>query len=49
LVVLGPLVVPKNTAPHILVIDDDLHGRDLVVEYPGKNGMRVCALRGAPR
>jgi two-component system OmpR family response regulator len=31
------------TAPHILVIDDDPDMRDLVVEYLGKNDMRVSA------
>ena len=30
-------------APHILVIDDDPDMRDLVVEYLGKNDMRVSA------
>jgi len=30
-------------APHILVIDDDPDLRDLVVEYLGKNDMRVSA------
>jgi len=32
-----------TTAPHILVIDDDPDMRDLVVEYLGKNDMRVSA------
>ncbi len=32
---------PAQTAPHILVIDDDADVRDLVVEYLGKNDMRV--------
>jgi len=31
------------TLPHILVIDDDPDMRDLVVEYLGKNEMRVSA------
>jgi two-component system OmpR family response regulator len=31
------------TAPHILVIDDDSDVRDLVVEYLGKNDLRVSA------
>ena len=33
----------SSTAPHILVIDDDPDVRDLVVEYLGKNDMRVSA------
>ena len=32
-----------TTAPHILVIDDDPDVRDLVVEYLGRNDMRVSA------
>ena len=32
-----------TSAPHILVIDDDPVVRDLVVEYLGKNDMRVSA------
>ncbi|WP_382158108.1 response regulator [Hydrogenophaga sp. ANAO-22] len=32
-----------TTVPHILVIDDDADVRDLVVEYLGKNDMRVSA------
>ena len=32
-----------STSPHILVIDDDPDVRDLVVEYLGKNDMRVSA------
>jgi two-component system, OmpR family, response regulator len=32
-----------STAPHILVVDDDPVIRDLVVEYLGKNDMRVSA------
>lgn len=32
-----------TTVPHILVIDDDPDVRDLVVEYLGKNDMRVSA------
>ena len=32
-----------TTAPHILVIDDDPDMRDLVVEYLGRNEMRVSA------
>ena len=31
------------TAPHILIIDDDTSVRDMVVEYLGKNDMRVSA------
>ncbi len=31
------------TVPHILVIDDDADVRELVVEYLGKNDMRVSA------
>ena len=31
------------TAPHILVIDDDADVRDIVVEYLGKNDLRVSA------
>lgn len=34
-----------TTVPHILVIDDDADVRDLVVEYLGKNDMRVSAGR----
>lgn len=30
-----------TTTPHILIIDDDLDIRDLVVEYLGKNDLRV--------
>ena len=33
----------SQTAPHILVIDDDPGIRDLVVEYLGNNDMRVSA------
>ncbi|MGQ2922104.1 MAG: response regulator [Hydrogenophaga sp.] len=32
-----------HTYPHILVVDDDPEIRDLVVEYLGKNDMRVSA------
>ena len=32
-----------STRPHILVIDDDVGVRDLVVEYLGRNDMRVTA------
>jgi len=31
------------TAPHVLIIDDDASIRDLVVEYLGRNEMRVTA------
>ncbi|WP_137920044.1 response regulator [Hydrogenophaga sp. 2FB] len=34
-----------TVVPHILVIDDDADVRDLVVEYLGKNDMRVSAGR----
>ena len=33
----------SSIPPHILVIDDDADVRDLVVEYLGKNDMRVSA------
>jgi DNA-binding response OmpR family regulator len=32
-----------SAAPHILVVDDDISIRELVVEYMGKNDMRVSA------
>lgn len=32
-----------STAPHVLVIDDDPDIRELIVEYLGKNEMRVSA------
>ncbi|NMM90348.1 DNA-binding response regulator [Rhodococcus sp. SRB_17] len=35
--------MPTASTPHILVIDDDAGVRDLVVEYLGKNDMRVSA------
>ena len=34
-----------NTNPHILVVDDDPEIRDLVLEYLGKNDLRVTAAK----
>ncbi len=35
---------PPATAPHVLIVDDDQDVRELLVEYLGKNDLRVTAV-----